>query len=264
MQTREEQHIIWFELDDVDSTNTFLREHGPHLKGKDWACLATQQSQGKGRLQRQWQSPQGGLYLSWRTSCAGLSPLIFQPLAGIAVIQTLETYAVQAKLKWPNDVLTQKPEDTAEYKLGGILSEYLPISPAQQEVILGIGLNVNATIQLNLAQEPNSALPAIALADLHPNQTFDTKMLAQTLVRNMQAGKQKLLQQPEAHNQLLQDWRQACGTLGQQVEFSPIEGQTIQGTAVDIDDDFALVIETPQGPRTFSAGDCTHLRTHSV
>ncbi|MFM8454948.1 MAG: biotin--[acetyl-CoA-carboxylase] ligase [Gammaproteobacteria bacterium] len=139
--------FVW-EFDCIDSTNQFLLDQKASLEAeaaqghfKGYAlCLADQQTAGRGRLGRLWQSPPGlNIYLSisyfLKSEQSRLEATQIPDLSleiGEKIINVLEGLGVQGlSLKWPNDVyLNQK-------KLAGIL-----IETRRNYVVLGIGLNV--------------------------------------------------------------------------------------------------------------------------
>jgi BirA family biotin operon repressor/biotin-[acetyl-CoA-carboxylase] ligase len=117
----------------LDSTNTWLLEQ-PNACFS--VCLAEEQTAGRGRRGRVWQSPKAGnIYFSLRWcfeqvpanyGCLGL-------VVGVAVAEALAAYGLQGQmLKWPNDIYYQGQ------KLGGIL---LQTAQPLQQVVIGIGLN---------------------------------------------------------------------------------------------------------------------------
>ena len=113
-------HIV----DRVSSTNTWLSSNS--TEGND-CVIALQQTGGKGRGDRVWESPPGGLYLSIISPSHSLLPLI----AGISVIQTLGLDN-RLRLKWPNDIILDGK------KVGGILCE-----DDDKSAVVGIGINMN-------------------------------------------------------------------------------------------------------------------------
>ena len=114
-------HIV----DRVSSTNTWLSSNST---GGNDCILALQQTGGKGRGDRVWESPPGGLYLSIISPSHSLLPLI----AGISVIQTLVGLDNRLRLKWPNDIILDGK------KVGGILCE-----DDDKSAVVGIGINMN-------------------------------------------------------------------------------------------------------------------------
>ena len=131
----------------------FARQHfalldstSRHLAGLNLAecpeglCIsADAQSGGQGRQGRIWFSPPGeNLYFSIllkpavEPSLAVTLPL----LLGVCVAQTLDSFGLTARIKWPNDIWV------GERKLCGILCE-MQILAGSPAVICGLGINVN-------------------------------------------------------------------------------------------------------------------------
>ena len=105
-------------------------------------CLADSQSGGRGRLGREWASPQGGVYMSaLLRPKVSLSELSSLPLvAALAVARAVEKLgAREVGVKWPNDVWL------AGGKLAGILLEASTEGDAAEWVVIGIGLNISAS-----------------------------------------------------------------------------------------------------------------------
>ncbi len=128
--------------DEVTSTNDLLVAHAKQHKDKNAACLAEQQTAGRGRLGRQWISPfAANIYFSllWHFDCdiselAGLNIVV-----GVSVAQAIfaATTAQNIKLKWPNDIYWQ------DRKLGGILIDIVGEFSGGCATAIGIGINVN-------------------------------------------------------------------------------------------------------------------------
>jgi BirA family biotin operon repressor/biotin-[acetyl-CoA-carboxylase] ligase len=58
---------------------------------------------------------------------------------------------------------------------------------------------------------------------------------------------------------LLAEYRERCVTLGREVR-AELANEAVTGVATDVDPDGHLLITTPDGPRTITAGDVVHLR----
>lgn len=97
--------------------------------------IARKQKAGRGRLKREWYSPEGGLYISvcLKTSRCRF-PLTLLSIAGAAALEHyLKSTSIENLCyRWPNDILA------GQKKIGGILSEI-----AGDKVITGIGINLN-------------------------------------------------------------------------------------------------------------------------
>ena len=185
-------------LPEIDSTNSELMRRfkgapGRPAQPEPVLLVAEQQSAGRGRLGRHWQSRRGdsltfslGLPLQ-PADWSGLSLAV-----GIAVAESLEpTGAGQTRigLKWPNDLWLSTPQ--GERKLGGILIETASAGGTRQ-VVIGVGINIRP-----VALEPTgqAVLPAVAPGCL---QELDTSLdapaallrIAPALAQTVQAFEQ--------------------------------------------------------------------------
>jgi BirA family biotin operon repressor/biotin-[acetyl-CoA-carboxylase] ligase len=125
--------------DVIDSTN--LRAIDAIVSGKkiDWITSSIQ-TNGKGRIDKSWSSPQGGLYAtriinSDKLNYSNLSQ--FSILSSVAVAMSIESflYGKKVSLKWPNDIFLAKK------KVAGILIQSIN-HKNRLFVIVGIGINV--------------------------------------------------------------------------------------------------------------------------
>jgi BirA family biotin operon repressor/biotin-[acetyl-CoA-carboxylase] ligase len=129
----------------VDSTNSlgsglleYLAEEEVDLGPTVIAAL--EQTGGRGRRDRSWSSPQGGLYVTFVFRAPSGVPLEIWPIAaGVWTAETLrETAGVPVELKWPNDLLCRGR------KVGGILTEARSRGD-ETRIVLGVGANVIGT-----------------------------------------------------------------------------------------------------------------------
>ena len=109
---------------------------------------ADAQTGGRGRLGRVWHSPAGeNLYVSLllrpRRTAAEIPPLTL--LAGAAVAQAVAPLGVSPRLKWPNDVQLVDAAGRRR-KLAGVLTEMVSAGARVEHVVVGIGINANATV----------------------------------------------------------------------------------------------------------------------
>lgn len=110
--------------------------------------ISREQSQGRGRDGRSWQSERSsGIYVSYLFTSSVESLAGFSLALGTAVREVVRGLGAQSYLKWPNDVLAVCPRSKDYRKLAGILVD-LSSGPKRQTVIAGIGLNVHATPEL--------------------------------------------------------------------------------------------------------------------
>ncbi|MGB9598281.1 MAG: biotin--[acetyl-CoA-carboxylase] ligase [Minisyncoccales bacterium] len=124
----------------VSSTQKKLKELIEKNKAKDWlVCLSEEQEAGKGKGQRNWFSPKGGLYFSvlLPQSCLDdVQTLTF--LSAFVVAKILkEDFNLEPFIKLPNDVYL------GSKKVCGILTENFFKGRELLFSIIGIGLNTN-------------------------------------------------------------------------------------------------------------------------
>ncbi|MDP3708673.1 MAG: biotin--[acetyl-CoA-carboxylase] ligase [Polaromonas sp.] len=173
-------------LPEVDSSNSELMRRfrgsaSAQPQPEPLLLVAEQQSAGRGRLGRSWQSRRGdsltfslGLCLQ-PADWAGLSLVVGISLA--ESLAPLNTGPTRIGLKWPNDLwlcgpASAKDGEGGERKLAGILVETASWEGLRY-VVIGVGINIRALALHELAA-PSEATPAMAamapgcLQDLHP------------------------------------------------------------------------------------------------
>jgi BirA family biotin operon repressor/biotin-[acetyl-CoA-carboxylase] ligase len=204
--------------------------------------VADHQTKGRGRLQRTWQSGQGGLYFTMvlrpkiPTADSGLINLA----AAVDLSATLQDlYGIRSQLKWPNDILVEGR------KLCGILSQMSAEPDRIEFVNLGVGVNVhNDTRQV----EP----PAISVADIADRVVSRAEILSSFWDRfeeRMNFG--------ALHN-VISQWKERAMTLGRQVKVQTL-AETFEGRALDLENNGGLILEISDGSRkTVVYGDCFH------
>ncbi|MFL2663928.1 MAG: biotin--[acetyl-CoA-carboxylase] ligase, partial [Crocinitomicaceae bacterium] len=126
----------------VDSTNNFaaklindgLAEHGSVI-------LAENQTNGRGQRGSEWQSQKAkNILTSFVFKFEALDPqFLFRinAFVSIALIDFLNSYGIDAQIKWPNDIMVNSN------KICGILVENKLVGNALSYSIAGFGLNVN-------------------------------------------------------------------------------------------------------------------------
>ena len=210
-------------------------------------CAETQ-IRGRGRLGRSWVSPLGqGVYFSLllrpRVSLAQVSCLTL--VSAVAVCRAIRSVAgVDAKIKWPNDILL------GQKKVAGILTELNAELDRIHFVVLGVGINVA------LVKTPG--LSYAASLDKESGQKVSRVLLLQETLREMETYYQ--LFHAQGFPPVARAWRELSATLGRQVKVAEVK-KTIEGLAVDIDDQGALLVKEKNGSvvRKIS-GDVIHLR----
>ena len=237
-----EQRIHYFP--EIDSTMDAARELAKEGAEEGTIVIAEVQTRGRGRLSREWLSPEGGIYftviLRPRISPA-YAPRI-NLMAAVAVAATIrKLFGLKAELKWPNDVLL------AGKKVCGILAEMDAEMDVVNFVNVGIGINANTPV-------PKFNKTATSLSDELGRQVSRREFL-RALLTEMDKRQARLMK-----SELLQEWRNLSGTLNKRVSITSLD-EEVTGQAVDIDATGALLVRSKDGSlKTVLVGDCVHLR----
>jgi len=232
-----EQRIHYFP--EVGSTMDVARDLAKKGAREGTLVIAEVQTGGRGRLSRQWFSPQGGIYLTIvlrpriSPACAPRANL----MSAIAVATTIrKLFGLDAQLKWPNDVLI------AGKKVCGILAEMNAEMDIVNFINVGIGMNANNSVTC-------FENTAISLKDVLGGEISRKEFLS-ALIGELERWLPLLMEAD-----LLVE-----ATLNREVRVVSL-GEELTGQAVDIDATGALLLKTRGGHlRTVLAGDCIHLR----
>jgi BirA family biotin operon repressor/biotin-[acetyl-CoA-carboxylase] ligase len=223
-------------LPQLDSTNTELMRRARAGLADPVLLVAEQQTAGRGRLGRAWQSSAGdsltfslGLPLA-PADWSGLSLVV-----GVSVAESLHPDIV---LKWPNDLWL------GDRKLGGILIETASFgegAAGARYAVIGVGLNIAPRPAAGLSTQP------AALRELLPQADAPAVLerVARRLVQDVQrfgadgfAGFQQRFEQRDALR-------------GRVVRLS--DGTT--GTAQGVDAGGSLLVHTAAGPQAISSSE---------
>lgn len=228
-------------IQQVDSSNSFLL-YNKELKIHGTVVLAEEQSKGKGRLNREWQS-QPGQNLTFSIllrKVDGKKINIINLAASLVVAQAIENlFQLNTSLKWPNDVLIDNK------KAAGILIESTSKANELDRVVIGIGINVN---QINFPGkyliEPTSVRKEFK------NKVSREKLLSEVL----NLYEEVLYKIDENPEDVLEDWKERCNMIGGKVK---VEGakETKFGIFDDIDKEGFLILRIGENTERIHFGD---------
>lgn len=235
--------------DSVGSTNDIAKRMASESDKAGTVILANCQSEGKGRLGRNWHSEENvGVYLSTILKTA-LPPEQISKIAlvaGVAVVQAINEFSqARAYLKWPNDVLLNGK------KVAGILTEYCQ-KIEHSEVILGIGINVNhAHFPLPLQHIATSMA-------MENGGVFERLPLISCLLNLLDQEYQSFLN--NGISPTVDQWNLNSDMFGKHVSLTK-GPQTFFGTAMKLDEEEgSLILLTDKGEEiAFESGEVTLL-----
>lgn len=234
--------------DVIESTNSRARELAAEGDA-NVVVIADRQTGGRGRLDREWVSPTGGIWLSIlvRPDLPPSQAPVYTLAAAVATAVAAREAGVDARIKWPNDVLV--PTDEGEKKLAGILTEMEGEADRVSWVIVGVGVNANVDLDGNADA---SGLPLEATSLREQCGDVNRRRFVQRLLEEFD----ELRGDSEG---VVPRWREYALTLGRRVRVETPSG-TVVGEAVDVEFPGTLVVDTDDGLVRVSTGDCEHLR----
>lgn len=222
-------------FESIDSTNTYLKRK---IKAgeitSDTVVLAKSQTNGRGRLERNWEAEKGkSLTVSIALKCPPNPSLTL--LCALGVFEALDDILgdKNLKIKWPNDLVRKGR------KLCGILCERV-----SDFTVIGIGINANNRIFPEEIKEKATSLTLLT------GREYNIESLAKSVC-------EKVVNTLEKHRFALDEnardkYKSLCINLGKEVHFgSPLK----KGIAVDISPLGELVVATESGYENVSYGD---------
>jgi BirA family transcriptional regulator, biotin operon repressor / biotin---[acetyl-CoA-carboxylase] ligase len=223
------------------STNTVLLREP---LGRPAVLAADVQTAGRGRRGRRWHSPAGcgalfSLGLALERPARELGGLSI--VAGVAAVRALRALgAVEAALKWPNDLLVRGA------KLGGILVETRG-QGAGSVAVVGIGVNHRRVPGLGARLRRGVAALEDLLRPL-PDRNAVIGALARELLAALRAF------DLEGFASFRDDWDSLHAHAGQRLRVRLADGRQVAGVAAGLAADGALQLRTRRGLRTVRTG----------
>jgi BirA family transcriptional regulator, biotin operon repressor / biotin---[acetyl-CoA-carboxylase] ligase len=263
---------LWREVrvvEETGSTNADLLAEARAGAGEGLVLVAEAQTAGRGRMGRRWISPpRRALTFSVLLRPAVPAGLLgwLPLLAGVAVASALEqTAGVDARLKWPNDVLAD------DAKIAGILAER-----SGSAIVVGTGINVlqhrgelplPTATSLLMARRAGPAEARGPGPSEAPGPSAGADMRERLLIAvldELARWYQAWVDQPHPGDAggcgLRGEYLRRSATVGAPVTVTLPSDQNLTGTAAGIDATGRLEIRTPAGLVQVSAGDVVHLR----
>jgi BirA family transcriptional regulator, biotin operon repressor / biotin---[acetyl-CoA-carboxylase] ligase len=245
--------------DEVGSTQQRARELARAGAPHGTLVVSKVQTGGRGRLGRRWGSPAGGLWMSLVLR-PGISTRVAARVtqtAAVGVAKALREIGVEAKIKWPNDLLVDGR------KICGILAESsvesVPVAAKKvgagegrrvDFIVLGVGLNANL-------DPKDLGVPENEAATLRSELGRDADLLA--LLDSLLSHLDFELGRIEEFGAVLDDWQAFNCTLGERVRVRKF-GEVLEGEALDLGPEGALLLKTSDGVIELFEGEVEQLR----
>ena len=239
----------------LESTNlTALQLLAPLIQSGPSLVLTAEQTAGRGRKGNIWWSSAGALTFSVVINPAMLRlpherrPLI-SLISGLAARDAVSSFlpGQRVQIKWPNDVYI------SQQKLCGILAEQHPVPEGGHGLIIGIGINVNNSLEEAPADIRQRA---VSMFDLN-HHSFDLTAVLIAVLQQLERRSNQLVTHPM---QLLAE-ANSCHLLNQR-QITVTQNETLlTGQCAGIDDEGNLVLVQPDQVLRLSSGVVTAWKT---
>jgi len=236
--------IIHFES--VNSTNLFAKKLIKDGVEEGTIVVADVQSSGRGRKDRTWSSPKGGLWFSviLFPKMPPENGMLITMAISISIVEGIkEITNLDSVIKWPNDVLIDGK------KVCGVLTEIQPGKSNVDYAIVGIGINVNNELEKELDDV------AISLNQLTGEDIPNTKLLENILKKfDFYYNKLSL----SDFNLIKDKWLLYSNIIDRKVKVK--DGDKIAtGNVIDIGENGSLILKTETGKVNIFSGDIEYL-----
>jgi len=221
----------FFNFQILSSTNDKAKELAKKNKN-NLVIISERQERGRGRFGRKWSSELGGLYMTVILKEKDLDKARYLTfIAAISVAKSVRKLSnLNAKVKWPNDVLVN------DKKICGILTE--TVSEKENYALIGIGVNINQKkFGKNITNKATSL-------KIETNKSYNIKNISKTIIKEFN----KLYNNYKNKNyiKIISIWKKYSHTLGKKIKAETLSGVYI-GKAVDVDNNGDLILKLNNG-----------------
>ncbi|MDG2153100.1 MAG: biotin--[acetyl-CoA-carboxylase] ligase [Crocinitomicaceae bacterium] len=220
-----------FILSDVNSTNNFAAKLiNDGLGGHGSVIMAENQTNGRGQQGSLWQSSSKlnllvSLILS-STQLSKVNPISINWYISVCIIEFLKSKKINAKIKWPNDVLVDS------LKISGILIENKFLGSNLKSSIAGVGINVN---QLDFQRMPATSMK------MQTGQDYSIDELLDHLIGYLNENEQLIYS--EQNKKLKDKYLKDLFGLEDERIFST-HSKSFSGKIIGVDDAGRLLVES--------------------
>ena len=235
-------------FDVVTSTQDVAREMAERGAPEGTVVLAEEMVAGKGRLGRKWHAGRGGLWMTivLRPSMPPRKAQLLSIMSSVAVVEAVgRALGIKLGIKWPNDILFKKR------KVSGVLIETSISGDRVDYSLVGIGINVNNEVPLELKQT------AVSLKELVGAPVPRIPLLC-SLLESFDVLYYSLRRGDET--MVINRWKAHSATIGKRVRVVCWDN-VLEGLAIGIAGDGSLLLKADDGSiLVVNAGEVVHLR----
>ena len=239
-------------FDTIDSTQNFALRLASKPYENGSVVIAKRQSKGRGRLNRKWISPKGGIWLSillkpnfevWQVS-------LFPMLTSLALTKAVENVLkLKPRLKWPNDVTLN------DKKVAGILIDASIESNKIDYLVIGVGINFRIEPRIVSRLLKNSQKFYGITSLVGNKEKADSVELVQEFLYELEQSYYKVMS--NNLKGITKEWTKRSSTIGKNVTVSTPSGP-VKGKAIAIDENGALILSSKGKIQRVLAGDVSY------
>ena len=241
------KRVYYFE--EIDSTQNFAQNIAADKKENGTIIIAEKQTSGRGRLDRKWTSPKGGIWFSliihpkFDVSSSTLIPI----LSAVALSKSIKSVlGIETEVKWPNDITMNGK------KVAGVLVDASFQTNSIDYLILGIGINYDIDakkLEKRLTKTPN-------FYGIDSLRGKENKTPPKTLLKEFLLQFEKNLFQLDKgeKSKIIKEWTKRAAGIGKKITINTSNGK-ISGISQGIDNDGALKIKTRNEIKKIYVGD---------
>ena len=230
------KRVYYFE--EIDSTQNFAQNIAADKKESGTIIIAEKQTAGRGRLDRKWTSPKGGIWFSliihpkFDVSSSTLIPI----LSAVALSKSIKSVLdIETEVKWPNDITMNGK------KVAGVLVDASFQTNSIDYLILGIGINFDIDakkLEKRLTKTPN-------FYGIDSLRGKEDKIPPKKLLKEFLLQFEKNLFQLDKgeKSKIVKEWTKRAAGIGKKITINTSNGK-ISGISQGIDNDGALKIKT--------------------
>ena len=241
------KRVHYFE--EIDSTQNFAQQIASDEKENGAIIIAEKQTSGRGRLNRKWTSPKGGISFSliihpkFDVSSSTLIPI----LSAVALSKSIKSIlGIETQVKWPNDITMNGK------KVAGILVDASFQANSIDYLILGVGINFDIDVkklEKKLSKTPN-------FYGVNSLRKKDDKIPPKLLLKEFLLQLEKNLSKLDngEKTKIIKEWTKNASGIGKKITINTADGK-VSGISQGIDNDGALKLKTRKEIKKIFVGD---------
>ncbi|MEC7711115.1 MAG: biotin--[acetyl-CoA-carboxylase] ligase [Thermoproteota archaeon] len=241
------KRVYYFQ--EIDSTQNFAQQIASDRKEEGTIIIAEKQTAGRGRLERKWTSPKGGIWFSliihpkFDVASSTLVPIV----GAVALAKSIKSILnVEVSVKWPNDITLNGK------KVAGMLVDASFQANNIDYLILGVGINFDIDskkLEKRLSKSPN-------FYGVNSLRKKDDATPPKSLLKEFLVQFEKILSQLDKgeKSRIVKEWTKRAESIGKKIAINTSDGK-ISGISEGIDNDGALKLKTNKGIKKIFVGD---------